>query len=401
MQDDPKCSGLAIIGGGRWARVMAKLVCGLGRHPEKLLLCSPGNPQAWKDWLENVQPFERELPAATATLEEVFSDNSVTHVIIARRASQHAVTALEAIRAGKHVMIEKPFALNLREAWLLLGNASGKTAITGLVFLFAANVTAFACALRETGKIKLLEIDWADPPGEHRHGAVKTYDPGLNVVQDVFPHVWSILVRMLGKPYFQLDKVAAEEGGRAVKLNLRASDCSIAANLTRDSDERVRRIVARGDWGEAYLDFSKEPGRAAINGVPVDVATGFTSPLGLEIETFLRNEFDDPVIGNCRIENAVSAIELTDAMMPEIRKRQFFAIQEGLAIDAGRQQITAGNYALREIVAGAIAACDPELPLDENYEMARLWLTGKAADEAILPCIRDEAGLSALRNRLP
>jgi predicted dehydrogenase/threonine dehydrogenase-like Zn-dependent dehydrogenase len=52
---------------------------------------------------------------ATTSMEEVLADASVQLVIIATRHDQHASMALAALRAGKHVLVEKPLALTEAE----------------------------------------------------------------------------------------------------------------------------------------------------------------------------------------------------------------------------------------------------------------------------------------------
>lgn len=59
----------------------------------------------------------RQFGAATATTDyaEVLADPDIDAVIIATRHHLHATMALEALRAGKHVLVEKPLAISLEE----------------------------------------------------------------------------------------------------------------------------------------------------------------------------------------------------------------------------------------------------------------------------------------------
>ncbi len=52
---------------------------------------------------------------STTDVDEVFKDESVDAVIIATRHDSHASLALRALQAGKHVLVEKPLALNEKE----------------------------------------------------------------------------------------------------------------------------------------------------------------------------------------------------------------------------------------------------------------------------------------------
>lgn len=52
---------------------------------------------------------------ATTSLEEVLADQAVHMVLVATRHDQHAQIALAALRAGKHVFVEKPLAIHEKE----------------------------------------------------------------------------------------------------------------------------------------------------------------------------------------------------------------------------------------------------------------------------------------------
>ena len=50
---------------------------------------------------------------ATTDYRELLDDKEINLVIIATRHNLHATIAVEALRAGKHVYVEKPLALDL------------------------------------------------------------------------------------------------------------------------------------------------------------------------------------------------------------------------------------------------------------------------------------------------
>ena len=69
-----------------------------------------------------------------------YSDDNVDAVYIAVPNAFHAPLAEEALDAGKHVILEKPFALNLHEAHAVAAavRRSGKTFMLGMNQRFAA-----------------------------------------------------------------------------------------------------------------------------------------------------------------------------------------------------------------------------------------------------------------------
>jgi len=61
---------------------------------------------------------------AYATPEELFADPEVELVVVATPSHTHKELAIKALRAGKHVQVEKPFALNAGEADEMIRTAS-------------------------------------------------------------------------------------------------------------------------------------------------------------------------------------------------------------------------------------------------------------------------------------
>ncbi len=100
--------GCAVVGAGRWGCLVAaelREVAGLSLRgvadaaPEQALVAA--------------RSLETEPYGAVA---EVFSDPAVEAVVIATPNDLHGPLALEALRAGKHVLLEKPMALTALEA---------------------------------------------------------------------------------------------------------------------------------------------------------------------------------------------------------------------------------------------------------------------------------------------
>jgi predicted dehydrogenase len=355
-------TGVAIIGGGRWARVIASVLPRIRTGP--VTVCSPSNPAAWND---------RPPGWRLADLPEVWVDASIRHVIIARRARDHAPSVLAALAAGKSVLVEKPFCLTRAEADAIL--AAGGDCHTGLVFLHAPNQARFRAAVLAGGRPERVELDWADPALERRHGAAKWHDPALNVVQDVLPHVWSLVRPMVDGP-LRLAEVFVADGGQSVTLHLDGA-ASIMARMRRNAASRVRRLAATSQGSWARLDFATEPGDALLNSAPVDVATGHTSPLAAELSAFLNG----PRHPLGQVARAVEALDLTLQAIPHIRAQQAETLRQGV-----------GLVALREVALGGItgngilsdrAAIARWLGMAENAPAFNaMWTAAKGVDRS-------------------
>lgn len=329
-------TGVAIIGGGRWARVLGSVLPRVWAGP--VTVCSPGNPAAWQD-----RPAGWQL----ADLPGVWADPAIRHVIIARRARDHAATVLAALAAGKAVLVEKPFCLTRAEADAIL--SAGGDCHTGLVFLHAANQARFRAGVLAAGRPSRVTVDWADPAAEQRHGAAKGHDPALNVVQDVLPHVWS-LVRPLVTGPLHLAGVALADGGQSVTMHLDGA-ARVVARMQRNAAARVRRLAVEGSGLAATLDFAVEPGDATLNGAALDVATGHSSPLAAELAAFLNG----PRHPLGQLAQAVEALDLTLQALPAIRAQQAEAIRQGTGAAAALREVALGGLAGDGIAADRAA----------------------------------------------
>ncbi len=81
------------------------------------------------------------VPRACASLREALDDAAVQIVTIATPPATHASLVQEAVGAGKHVLCEKPFAMNLAEARAMLAAAERARVVhvLGVEFRFATS----------------------------------------------------------------------------------------------------------------------------------------------------------------------------------------------------------------------------------------------------------------------
>lgn len=92
--------------------------------------------------------------SATADLDAVLADPAVQAVLVATPARTHFSLALRALRAGKHVFVEKPLALSVAEVDALSAEAArlGLTLMAGHTFLYNPAVLALK-ALVDSGEL--------------------------------------------------------------------------------------------------------------------------------------------------------------------------------------------------------------------------------------------------------
>ncbi len=83
----------------------------------------------------NTKPMAEKYGAqyVTSDIEELLADEEINAVVVSTRHHLHAPIAIKALEAGKHVMVEKPMAMNVTDALKMaeLARASGLHLIVG------------------------------------------------------------------------------------------------------------------------------------------------------------------------------------------------------------------------------------------------------------------------------
>jgi predicted dehydrogenase len=90
------------------------------------------------------------------SFEELIQDREIDAVDICLPTDQHGRAATAALRAGKHVLVEKPMAIDERETNALLEEAdkSGRTLMVGQILRFMPAYMELANSLRSAGAIR-------------------------------------------------------------------------------------------------------------------------------------------------------------------------------------------------------------------------------------------------------
>lgn len=79
---------------------------------------------------------ENEIPKAYGTYEELLNDENIQAVYIPLPNSEHSRWAVRAMEAGKHVLVEKPFAVNADEAQMMVSTALEKSVLLMEAFMY-------------------------------------------------------------------------------------------------------------------------------------------------------------------------------------------------------------------------------------------------------------------------
>ena len=108
---------------------------------------------------EFAAPFE--IPRAYGNYEDLLSDSNVQAIYIPLPNSEHAPWAIKAMQAGKHVLVEKPFALNANEAQLMISTALEHSVVLmeGFMYRYSSRFEKIHEIVRSgtIGKVRLVQ----------------------------------------------------------------------------------------------------------------------------------------------------------------------------------------------------------------------------------------------------
>jgi predicted dehydrogenase len=369
---------LAVIGGGRWARVLAGVLLEIAPDA-RIWARTPGNAAAMREWSRNscygrIEVFE--------SLRE-FRRDGLDAVIVANAARDHARVACEFLGAGIATLVEKPLALSEADArdMTTLAERNNVLLAASRVPLFARYIDAFALAVAGSRPVRKVRIAWTDPKAETRYGEVKQYDPGVVVFCDMLPHLLPILRRLFGRPMAFVD-IAMAEGGMRAEIQGSVGDIPCTLSLARNADGRRRSVDVETANGTLQLDFSQEPGRIIAGGLERDGDPAWNSeprPLALMLRSFLTCAAEGR-----RDERLSAASAVEDCRIADQARPIYDALQvEWLVARLGHPLDDTIRYSVAEI----LAVHDRETSLADSV-VAPIW------------SFMSELGAGAVRNMI-
>ncbi len=289
---------VALYGGGRWSRVLLPVTQSLLVEDAEIAWVTDHNREVAQRWLAE-KNIERVTLYSTSDFNRKFTapaDDSAPKIqcaIVATSPPQHAALTRALLQHRVPTFCEKPLTLDFEQANALQQLASEYHCPLGvnLEMHFASFIEDFATRLHErpmnAQPIRTLDVAWTDPWTDVRYGEIKIGDVYTNIVDDMWPHCWSLLRRIRPSgSVTAIDGVNYNPVDGQVDITLRFDDIATRLSLGRRANHRLRRVNV--NRGEAILDFSSEPGTSEINGQRVDNAWRGSRPLTRSLASFFE-----------------------------------------------------------------------------------------------------------------
>jgi predicted dehydrogenase len=220
---------------------------------------------------ERLAQMARRYPMAKVTTDYdvVLADPEIDAVLLATPIARHHPMALAALRAGKHVFVEKPLATTAAECEELIEEAAAQDLVLmpGHTFLYSPPVVKIKSMLDagELGELFFLTSTRVNL-GIHQSDS--------SVIRDLAPHDFSILHYWLGPPLFvrAIARDSIVPGTMDVAFIDLGYDSGtlVRIELSWLAPAKLRRTVLAGRRKMVvYDDTSAEPVRVFDRGVDI------------------------------------------------------------------------------------------------------------------------------------
>ena len=204
-----------------------------------------------------------------STLAEALADPGLDLVVVATPNALHAPQALAALQAGKAVVIDKPFALDLAEARRVVEEAGARGLFLSVFHnrRWDADFLALQAELASgrLGPVHTVESRFDRFRPEVRDRWRERDEPGAGIWHDLGPHLIDQALVLFGRPLGVIcDLAVLRDGGQAADWShavLRYADKRVILHADMTSPAPGLRFAvhgARASWLKAGLDVQED-----------------------------------------------------------------------------------------------------------------------------------------------
>jgi predicted dehydrogenase len=180
-------ANIGVIGLGYWGPNLLRNIAA-NKRSGKIHICD-------KD-PERLDRISGRFPSCSKThnCSDIFNNPEIDAVVIATTVSSHYPLAMEALKAGKHVFVEKPFAENTEKAEEMVDYAekNGLVTMVGHTFLYSPPVLKIKQILdnKELGDIRFITSNRVN---------LGLHQKDVSVIWDLAPHDFSMIFYWLNE----------------------------------------------------------------------------------------------------------------------------------------------------------------------------------------------------------
>jgi len=210
-----------------------------------------------------------------SSLEQVIEDKEVDGVIVASENAKHAIFSIPLMRAGKHILVEKPIATTLKEAQEMIREAERNGVKLQIAFVMRYHDAAIDIKnrVKELGKIYSITstnhgkcpFDWFVIPELSGGGAI----------MDHVVHVADLIRWYTGQEFYEVMAFI----GKNIYPELRVEDNAlIIARLSSGTLVSIDCSWSRPSswpiWGDVYMHIIGENGAVFLNAFNQNIMIG-------------------------------------------------------------------------------------------------------------------------------
>ena len=190
----------------------------------------------------------------------MLADPAIQAVFVCTPNDQHRAQTVQAAAAGKHVLVEKPMALDAADCQAMIDACARAGVALGVGFQQRHHPVHQALrrliASGTLGQIVLLRAEWHTAYGPWRNWRADAARAGSDILAAVGVHVFDLLCWLAGSDVTEVASIVdiAEETGmdQTLAASLRfASGAVAAATITRRARSTMNGIFVLGTHGSA------------------------------------------------------------------------------------------------------------------------------------------------------
>jgi len=225
--------------------------------------------------------------AVSTDLDASIADRDIQLVVIATPNKTHGPLAREALLAGKHVVIDKPFAIDPAEGADLIALAKDRGRMLTVFhnrrwdgdFLTVARLIES----ERLGEVALAELRWDRFRTEIKPGWKEVRDEGTGLLADLGPHLIDQAIRLFGLPDAVEGDVAMQRPGALVddyfEVTLHYGQRRVILSCSSLAMAPRPRFALHGTKG-SFVKYGVDPQEAQLRagGTPADADYGHDAP---------------------------------------------------------------------------------------------------------------------------